>query len=120
DGKNWLFFGDQHFATDFLYQTEMQNWVETGVLTRMNVAFSRDQQQKIYVQHKMQQHGAEFYHWLENGAYIYICGAKDPMSTDVEAAILQILQTFGNKSPEAAQQYLEQLSEEGRFLKDVY
>jgi len=119
-GKNWLFFGDQHFASDFLYQTEMQNWVETGVLTRMNVAFSRDQAKKVYVQHKMQQHGADLYHWLESGAYVYICGAKEPMSTDVEATLLQILETFGNKSTEAAQQYLDQLKEEGRFLKDVY
>ena len=119
-GRNWLFFGDQHFASDFLYQTEMQNWVETGVLTRMNVAFSRDQAKKLYVQHKMQQHGAELYHWLESGAYLYICGAKDPMSTDVEETLLQILETFGNKSKEAAVQFLDQLKEEGRYLKDVY
>lgn len=119
-GRNWLFFGDQHFASDFLYQTEMQNWVETGVLTRMNVAFSRDQAKKIYVQHKMQQHGAEFYHWLESGAYVYVCGAKEPMSVDVEETLLQILETFGNKSREAALQYLDQLKEEGRYLKDVY
>lgn len=119
-GRNWLFFGDQHFASDFLYQTEMQNWVETGVLTHMNVAFSRDQAQKVYVQHKMQQHGAEVYHWLESGAHVYICGAKEPMSVDVEDALLGILQTFGNKSADAAQQYLDQLKEEGRYLKDVY
>ncbi|HSC38734.1 MAG TPA: hypothetical protein VLD19_12715, partial [Chitinophagaceae bacterium] len=119
-GKNWLFFGDQHFATDFLYQTEMQNWVETGVLTKMNVAFSRDQAKKIYVQHKMQQHGADLYRWLESGAYLYLCGAKEPMSVDVENSLLDIIQTFGNKSTDAAQQFLDQLKEEGRYLKDVY
>jgi sulfite reductase (NADPH) flavoprotein alpha-component len=119
-GKNWLFFGDQHFASDFLYQTEMQNWVETGVLTRMNVAFSRDQDQKIYVQHKMMQHGADVYHWLESGAYLYLCGAKEPMSVDVENTLLLIIETFGNKSKEAAAQYLDLLREEGRYLKDVY
>jgi sulfite reductase (NADPH) flavoprotein alpha-component len=119
-GRNWLFFGDQHFASDFLYQTEMQNWVETGVLTRMNVAFSRDQAKKIYVQHRMSQHGADLYHWLESGAHLYICGAKDPMSSDVEQTLLGIFETFGNKSKEAALQFLDQLKEEGRYSKDVY
>jgi len=119
-GRNWLFFGDQHFASDFLYQTEMQNWVETGVLTRMNVAFSRDQAKKIYVQHKMQQHGTELYHWLESGAHVYVCGAKEPMSVDVEDTLLQIIETSGKKSKEAAVQFLDQLKEEGRYLKDVY
>ncbi len=79
-----FFFGDQHFTSDFLYQTELQNWMQTGVLTKMNVAFSRDQETKIYVQHKMLQHSKEFYEWLQNGAYVYICGAKEPMSVDVE------------------------------------
>jgi len=119
-GRNWLFFGDQHFASDFLYQTEMQNWVDTGVLTRMNVAFSRDQAKKIYVQHKMQQHGAELYHWLESGAHVYVCGAKEPMSVDVEETLLQIIETSGKKSKDAALQFLDQLKEEGRYLKDVY
>ncbi len=71
-GKNWLFFGDQHFVTDFLYQTELQNWVETGVLTKLNVAFSRDQKEKIYVQHKMLKQGAELYSWLLSGASLYV------------------------------------------------
>lgn len=119
-GRNWLFFGDQHFVTDFLYQTELQNWTDTGVLTNLNVAFSRDQQEKIYVQHKMLQHGHELYEWLTNGASIYVCGARDPMSTDVENTILQIVETFGNKSTESAIQFIEQLKDEGRYLKDVY
>lgn len=119
-GRNWLFFGDQHFVTDFLYQTELQNWLETGVLTKLNVAFSRDQKEKIYVQHKMLKYGAEIYNWLLNGASLYVCGAKDPMSVDVEDALMQIVQKFGNKSIEEAVQFVEQLKDESRYLKDVY
>jgi sulfite reductase (NADPH) flavoprotein alpha-component len=119
-GKNWLFFGDQHFVTDFLYQTELLNWVDTGVLTRLNVAFSRDQKEKIYVQHKMHREGQEFYHWLNNGAFVYICGAKEPMSVDVENMILQIIEEFGGHSKEGAVEYLNAMKEEGRYLKDVY
>ena len=119
-GKNWLFFGEQHFVTDFLYQTELQNWVETGVLSHLNVAFSRDQKEKVYVQHKMLQYGQEFYDWINNGGYLYVCGAKDPMSVDVEDTLMQIVQKFGNKSIEEAVQFVEGLKEEGRYLKDVY
>jgi len=119
-GRNWLFFGDQKFASDFLYQTEFQNWVQTGVLNKINVAFSRDQQHKIYVQHKILRHGAEFYEWLQSGAYIYICGAKEPMSADVENAILEVIRQFGNKKDNEAVAYLEKLKEEGRYMKDVY
>ncbi len=119
-GKNWLFFGDQHFVTDFLYQTELQNWMETGTLTKLNVAFSRDQKEKVYVQHKMLKHGKELYDWLLNGASIYICGAKDPMSSDVEDTLLQIVAKFGNNTIEEAVQFIEQLKEDERFLRDVY
>ena len=119
-GRNWLFFGDQHFTTDFLYQTEIQNWIQTGVLTKVNVAFSRDQKSKIYVQHKMLENAKAFYEWLQNGAYVYICGAKEPMSVDVEYTILQIIERFGSKTGAQAVEYLNQLKEEGRFLKDVY
>ena len=119
-GKNWLFFGDQHFVTDFLYQTELQNWLETGALTKLNVAFSRDQKEKVYVQHKMLKHGEELYNWLVNGASIYICGAKEPMSVDVEDTLMQIVEKFGNKTIEEAVQFIEQLKDEERYLKDVY
>lgn len=119
-GKNWLFFGDQHFTTDFLYQTEIQNWIQTGVLTRMNTAFSRDQKEKVYVQHKMHQHAEELYNWLEEGAYVYICGAKEPMSVDVENALLSIIQQQGKKNAAQAESYLNELIETGRFVKDVY
>ncbi len=119
-GKNWLFFGEQHFALDFLYQTEIQNWYETGVLKKVNLAFSRDQHFKIYVQHKMLQHAGELYAWIMGGASFFICGKKDPMSVDVENALLDILQQQGNKTIEEAKKYLELMEEEGRYEKDVY
>jgi sulfite reductase (NADPH) flavoprotein alpha-component len=119
-GKNWLFFGDQHFVTDFLYQTELQNWKETGALSKLNVAFSRDQKEKIYVQNKMMQQGPEILEWINNGASVYLCGTKDPMSADVENAFLQIAEKYGNRSPEEAVQFLQELKEDGRYLTDVY
>lgn len=119
-GRNWLFFGEQYFATDFLYQTEIQNWHETGVLTKVNLAFSRDQKEKIYVQHKMLQHGAELYEWLKGGASFFVCGKKHPMSNDVEHALLQIIEQHGNKTAEEAKEFLHQMEEEGRYEKDVY
>ena len=119
-GKNWLFFGEQHFASDFLYQTEIQNWFTTGVLSKVNLAFSRDQHFKIYVQHKMLQHAAELYEWLNGGASFFICGKKAPMSVDVENTLLQIIEQQGNKTSEEAKKYLELMEEEGRYEKDVY
>ena len=119
-GKNWLFFGDQHFITDFMYQTELQAWADTGVLTKVNTAFSRDQEQKVYVQHKMAKQGAEFFEWLEAGASVYVCGAKDPMSVDVEDAMLEIIRKFGNKKDTEAGAYLNELKVAGRYMKDVY
>jgi len=118
-GRSWLFFGDQHFHSDFLYQTEWQDHLKTGALTKMNVAFSRDQQEKIYVQHKLLHHAAEVLQWIESGAYVYICGAKS-MSVDVENILLEIIGVDGKKSEDEAQLYLSQLTEEGRYLKDVY
>jgi sulfite reductase (NADPH) flavoprotein alpha-component len=119
-GKNWLFFGEQQFATDFLYQTEIQNWYETGVLTKVNLAFSRDQKEKLYVQHRMLKHAAELYQWLNEGAYFFVCGKKDPMSNDVENTLLRIIEQQGNKTTEEAKQFLEHLEEAGRYEKDVY
>jgi sulfite reductase (NADPH) flavoprotein alpha-component len=120
EGRNWLFFGDQHFQSDFLYQSEIQSWLSTGVLTKVNTAFSRDQKEKVYVQHKMQKQAKELFSWLEAGAHVYLCGAKEPMSVDVENALLQIITQEGNLTKEAAEEYLSQLKEEGRYLKDVY
>ncbi|HYE55229.1 MAG TPA: flavodoxin domain-containing protein [Chitinophagaceae bacterium] len=119
-GRNWLFFGDRHFITDFLYQTELQNWKQTGLLTHLHVAFSRDQQQKIYVQHKMLEHGAALFEWIDGGAHVYVCGAKQPMSVDVENTLLYIIKQHGQLSVSQAEQYLERLKEDGRYLKDVY
>lgn len=119
-GRNWLFFGDQHFTTDFLYQTEIQSWIETGVLTRINTAFSRDQQEKVYVQHKMQRYAAELFDWLEAGAFVYICGAKEPMSVDVENTLLAIVKQQGKKNAAQAESYLDEMKEAGRYVKDVY
>ena len=119
-GKNWLFFGDQHFTTDFLYQSEIQDWARTGVLTRVNTAFSRDQAHKVYVQHKMQAHAAELFHWLASGAHLYVCGAKEPMSADVENTLLSIIRQEGNRNAAQAESFLDELKESGRYIKDVY
>lgn len=119
-GKNWLFFGDQHFVTDFLYQTEIQNWIETGSLSKINLAFSRDQEEKVYVQHKLKKNGKELYEWLKSGASLYVCGTKDPMSVDVENALAEIIQTHGNKKEAEALEFINELKNEGRYLRDVY
>ena len=119
-GRNWLFFGEQHFISDFLYQTEIQNWFETGTLTKVNLAFSRDQKEKIYVQHRLMEQAAELYNWLENGASFFVCGKKDPMSVDVENTLLHIIAQQGNKTAVEAKKYVEHLEEQGRYEKDVY
>jgi sulfite reductase (NADPH) flavoprotein alpha-component len=119
-GKNWLFFGDQQFVTDFLYQTEIQNWVETGSLSKIDLAFSRDQEEKVYVQHKLKKNGKEVYDWLSSGASVYVCGTKEPMSIDVEKTLAEIIQTHGNKEELEALDFLNELKAEGRYLKDVY
>jgi sulfite reductase (NADPH) flavoprotein alpha-component len=116
-GRSWLFFGDQHFISDFLYQTEIQDWLANGTLNKLDLAFSRDQQEKIYVQDKIRKHGAEFYRWLQSGATLYICGAKK-MSDDVEKTILDIIRQSG--TTEDAEVFFNQLKESGRYLKDVY
>jgi sulfite reductase (NADPH) flavoprotein alpha-component len=119
-GRNWLFFGDQHFTTDFLYQTEIQSWKETGVLQKVSLAFSRDQEEKIYVQHRMKEEAAELWEWINNGAYIAVCGTKNPMSKDVEQSLISIIAEYGKLSTEAATGYLNQLGKEGRYSKDVW
>ncbi len=118
-GRNWLFYGDQHFESDFLYQTEIQNYLQLGTLTQVDVAFSRDQVEKIYVQHKILKQGKEFFNWLESGALVYVCGGK-PMSDDAEQALILVIEQFGNKSADQAQAYINLLKEEGRYQKDVY
>ena len=120
EGKNWLFFGEQHFVLDFYYQTEIQEWLTTGVLTKLDTAFSRDQERKIYVQDRIREKAKEFNNWLENGASIYICGQKNPMSQDVEEVILEVIAKERNISAEEAKQVLEELENQGKYQKDVY
>ena len=119
-GKNWLFFGDQHFTTDFLYQTELQTYHKKGLLTRLNVAFSRDTTEKVYVQHKMKQHSSEIYKWLEEGAYFYVCGDMKHMWTDVNQTLLEIISTEGGVDQEQAGEYIKNLKKTRRYMVDVY
>ena len=119
-GRNWLFFGDQHFATDFLYQSEMLSFFDTGSLAKINTAFSRDQSEKLYVQHRMQQHSKELFAWIEGGAHIYVCGCKNTMAKDVEATLINIISKEKNIDRTAATEYLDKLEEEGKYAKDVY
>ncbi|NHN30510.1 assimilatory sulfite reductase (NADPH) flavoprotein subunit [Paenibacillus agricola] len=119
-GKSWLFYGDQHFLTDFLYQLEWQKWLEKGALTRMDVAFSRDTAQKVYVQHRMLEKSRELYQWLEEGAYVYVCGDEKNMAHDVHAALATILEREGGMSSEQALAYLVDLQQQKRYQRDVY
>lgn len=119
-GKNWLFFGERNFSSDFLYQTEWQDYLESGLLSKLDVAFSRDSDKKIYVQDRIKENSKEIYHWLENGAYFYICGDKDNMAKDVENCLLEIIAEQSCKTADQAQNYLDNLKEQGRYLKDVY
>ena len=119
-GRNWLFFGNPYFKTDFLYQTEIQEFVKNGLLDKVSLAFSRDQSEKIYVQHRILQQADEVYQWLESGANIYICGDKNYMAKDVENALLEVISQKANLSQEEASDYLYQLKQENRYLKDVY
>lgn len=119
-GKNWLFFGNPHFTQDFLYQVELQNYLKQGLLTKLDVAFSRDTAEKVYVQHKLLKQAAEVWQWLEQGAHLYICGDGARMAKDVHQALLTIIQQQGGKDEKAAQQYLDQLRIAKRYQKDVY
>jgi sulfite reductase (NADPH) flavoprotein alpha-component len=120
NGKNWLFFGDQRAATDFLYQEELEVALADGSLHKLDTAFSRDQEQKIYVQHRMHERGAELFDWLESGAYFYVCGDAKRMAKDVDAALHAIVEKHGAKSPEQSKDYVEALKKEKRYRKDVY
>lgn len=119
-GKNWLFFGDQQRASDFLYQEELEGMLQSGLLTRMDTAFSRDQPEKIYVQNRMLENGAELWGWLESGAHFYVCGDAKRMAKDVDAALRTIIEKNGGKSPEQAAEYVDQLKNGRRYQRDVY
>lgn len=120
EGKNWLFFGNPHFTQDFLYQVEVQGYVKSGLLTKVDLAFSRDQAEKIYVQDRLRKQGAEVFAWLEQGAHFYVCGDANRMAKDVHATLLEIVKTHGGKDDEQAEQYLKALRNNHRYQKDVY
>lgn len=119
-GRNWLFFGDRNFTTDFLYQREWQAHRASGLLTRIDLAFSRDQSTRIYVQQRMLEQSKELYRWLESGACVYVCGDAGQMAADVHSALLEIIQKEGALSPESAADYVSQMQRERRYQRDVY
>lgn len=119
-GKNWLIFGNQHFTQDFLYQTEWQGWAKDGLLNKYDFAWSRDQEEKIYVQHKIREEAAELWQWLQQGARIYVCGDASRMAKDVEQALLDTIAEQGGLSADDADEYLDNLRQEGRYQRDVY
>ncbi|MFB5081198.1 NADPH-dependent assimilatory sulfite reductase flavoprotein subunit [Raoultella sp. C349492] len=120
EGKNWLFFGNPHFTEDFLYQVEWQSYVKEGVLSRIDLAWSRDQQQKVYVQDKLREQGAELWRWINDGAHIYVCGDANRMAKDVEQTLLEVIAEFGAMDAEAADEFLSELRVERRYQRDVY
>jgi len=120
NGKNWLFFGDQRYTYDFLYQLEWQDHLKSGALSRLDLAFSRDQPEKIYVQDRMVAQGADLYAWLEDGAHFYVCGDANRMAADVHEALITIVQNHGAKSREQAEAYVEDLKKSKRYQRDVY
>lgn len=120
EGKAWLIFGDQHFVTDFLYQTDWQRWLASGTLSQMHIAFSRDTDKKIYVQHKLEENAANFYEWLEQGAVIYVCGDEKSMAADVDATIHRIIEQQGQKTSEQAKAFVQELKQQKRYQRDVY
>ncbi len=119
-GESWLFFGDQRMSTDFLYEQELQQYQQCAVLTRFCTAFSRDQTEKIYVQTKMKEQGAELWNWLERGAYFYVCGDAKRMAPDVDAALHEIIVQHGGRTPADAKAYLQSMRQAKRYRRDVY
>jgi sulfite reductase (NADPH) flavoprotein alpha-component len=119
-GDNWMFFGDQTFTQDFLYQVEWQNYLKSGLVTKLDVAFSRDQKQKIYVQDRIKENSADVYEWLQRGAHLYICGDANRMAKDVHETLVEVVATQGNKTIEQAEEYLKELRINKRYQKDVY
>ena len=120
NGKNWLIFGNPHFASDFLYQTEWQQFAKDGFLHKYDFAWSRDQEKKIYVQDKIRENSTALWQWLQEGAYFYVCGDAARMAKDVEQALLEVIAKEGNLSPDEAEDYLNELREEKRYQRDVY
>ena len=119
-GDSWLFFGDQHEASDFLYKDELKALLDLGVLTRMNTAFSRDQAEKIYVQNRMDEEGEALWRWLEAGAYFFVCGDAGRMAADVDAALHRVIETHGKMKKAEAKDYIAAMKKDGRYQRDVY
>jgi sulfite reductase (NADPH) flavoprotein alpha-component len=119
-GRNWLFFGNPHRETDFLYGDELLEWRRDGLLTRLDTAFSRDQGEKIYVQHRMLENAAELWAWLQDGAHLYVCGDAERMARDVDRGLAYIVAKQGRMEPAGAKSYLARLASEGRYQRDVY
>jgi sulfite reductase (NADPH) flavoprotein alpha-component len=118
-GRNWLFFGEQHRATDFFYEEELTGYARDGFL-RLDVAFSRDQAAKVYVQHRMKENAADIWAWLQEGAEIFVCGDKERMAADVDRELHNIVETAGGRTPEQAKEYVEELKKTKRYKRDVY
>jgi sulfite reductase (NADPH) flavoprotein alpha-component len=119
-GRSWLFFGERHRRSDFLYQTEWQAWLKAGVLTRLDVAFSRDTGAKTYVQHRMLEHAQDLYAWLEEGAHVYVCGDAAAMASDVHEALVGVIEKQGALARDAAEDYVRRLAADHRYQRDVY
>ncbi|MFM0117837.1 bifunctional nitrate reductase/sulfite reductase flavoprotein subunit alpha [Paraburkholderia sp. RL18-101-BIB-B] len=119
-GRNWLFFGEQHAASDFYYRDELESMRDSGVLNRLDVAFSRDQADKVYVQDRMREQGAQLWSWLEDGAHFYVCGDANRMAKDVDAALKEVVARHGGMSDEKALDYVNRLAQEKRYARDVY
>jgi sulfite reductase (NADPH) flavoprotein alpha-component len=119
-GRNWLFFGNPHRESDFLYHDELLDYRRDGLLTRLDTAFSRDQEHKVYVQHHMLESAAELWAWLEDGAHLYVCGDAERMARDVDRGLAYIVAKQGGMEPAAAKSYLARLASEGRYQRDVY
>ena len=119
-GKNWLFFGDQRYTYDFLYQTEWQEHLKDGNLTKLDVAFSRDQPEKVYVQHRMLERAKQLYAWLQDGAHFYVCGDASRMAHDVHEALISVVESQGGLAREVAEAYVEDLKKSKRYQRDVY
>jgi sulfite reductase (NADPH) flavoprotein alpha-component len=119
-GRNWLFFGNPHRRTDFLYEDELLEYRRDGLLARLDSAFSRDQDHKVYVQHRMLEHAAELWGWLEDGAHLYVCGDAERMARDVDRGLAYIVAKEGRMEPAAAKAHLARLAAEGRYQRDVY
>jgi sulfite reductase (NADPH) flavoprotein alpha-component len=119
-GRNWLLFGNPHFDTDFLYQVEWQQALREGQLSRLDLAFSRDLANKVYVQHRLRENSSEVYDWLANGAHLYVCGDATRMARDVHDALIDVFAKHGNGDREQAAEELEKLRQQGRYARDIY